>query len=117
MDVLEVESAAQKAADSIRAGKGPHFLECQTYRFRAHSMFDPELYREKKEVNAWKKKCPIATFTRHLKDQGLLNDAHLKKLEKDVDAEIEKSVAYAEAGTWEPLEDLVRFVYSEGGKA
>jgi pyruvate dehydrogenase E1 component alpha subunit len=117
MNVLEVKTAAQKAAVSIRAGKGPLFLECHTYRFRAHSMFDPELYREKKEVNEWKKKCPIATFARHLKDQGLLNDAHLKKLEQDVDTKIEKSVAFAEAGTWEPLEDLARFVYSEGGKA
>ena len=105
MDVLAVAA--------VHAGAGPSFLECRTYRFRAHSMFDPELYREKAEVEAWKQRCPIVTLTQRLAEQGLLNDTDLEELERQVAAEVEAAVAFAEAGTWEPVEDLTRFVYSE----
>ena len=50
------------AVDYVRAGNGPYFLELKTYRFRAHSMFDPELYRSKAEVESWKHRCPIKAF-------------------------------------------------------
>lgn len=113
MDVLAVEAAAHQAAAAVRAGNGPYFLECRTYRFRAHSMFDAELYRDKAEVEEWRQRCPIATFVQRLKDWGLLNDADLEQLEQQVAAEIAEAVACAEAGTWEPVEDLTRFVYSE----
>jgi len=117
MDVLAVEAAAKKAAEFVRSGKGPYFLECRTYRFRAHSMFDAELYRTKTEVEEWKKRGPILTFVNTLKDQGILNEADLEELERKVALEIEEAVAFAEAGTWEPVEDLARFVYSEKGEA
>lgn len=113
MDVLAVEAAAHEAVAHIRAGKGPYFLECKTYRFRAHSMFDAELYRTKEEVQAWRKRDPITLFTNLLKEQGLLTDDDLAALEQSVEEEVEAAVAFAEAGTWEPLEDLTRFVYSE----
>ncbi|RME56123.1 MAG: pyruvate dehydrogenase (acetyl-transferring) E1 component subunit alpha [Caldilineae bacterium] len=113
MDVLAVEAAAQEAVAHIRAGKGPYFLECKTYRFRAHSMFDAELYRTKEEVQAWRKRDPIILFTNLLKEQGLLADDDLAALEQSVEEEVEAAVAFAEAGTWEPVEDLTRFVYSE----
>ena len=113
MDVLAVETVAGKAAADVRAGKGPYFLECRTYRFRAHSMFDPELYRNKAEVEEWKKHGPIVTFVKRLKDQGLLNDADLDEINRKIGAEIEEAVAFAEVGTKEPVEDLTRFVYSE----
>jgi pyruvate dehydrogenase E1 component alpha subunit/2-oxoisovalerate dehydrogenase E1 component len=113
MDVLAVEAAAHQAADAVRAGTGPYFLECRTYRFRAHSMFDAELYRNKAEVAAWRQHCPIATFVQRLQDWGLLNNADLEQLEQRVAAEIAEAVAFAEAGTWESVEDLTRFVYSE----
>ena len=54
MDVLAVEQAARRAAEAVRAGGGPHFLELRTYRFRAHSMYDPDRYRDKAEVEQWK---------------------------------------------------------------
>ncbi len=117
MDVLAVEAAAQNAAAAIRAGEGPHFLECRTYRFRAHSMFDAELYREKDEVESWKERCPINTFITTAKGQGLFNDEDVEALEQQVAAEIDEAVAFAEAGTWEPVEDLTRFVYSEPSEA
>jgi TPP-dependent pyruvate/acetoin dehydrogenase alpha subunit len=113
MDVLAVEAAARDAAAAVRAGAGPYFLECRTYRFRAHSMFDAELYRGKTEVEAWKQRCPILLLTQRLAEQGLLSGAELEGLEQQVAAEVEAAVAFAEAGTWEPVEDLTRFVYSE----
>jgi pyruvate dehydrogenase E1 component alpha subunit len=112
MDVLAVEAAAKKAAALVRAGQGPYFLECRCYRFRGHSAFDTELYRTKDEVEAWKKQDPIITFTRYLQEQGLANLEDLEEIEKEVTAEMEAAVAFAEAGTWEPVEDLTRFVYS-----
>jgi pyruvate dehydrogenase E1 component alpha subunit/2-oxoisovalerate dehydrogenase E1 component len=113
MDVLAVETAAKEAAAIIRAGEGPYFLECRTYRFRAHSMFDPELYRDKAEVEAWKQRCPIAIFFQSCKAHGYLTDADVAEIEHAVNAEVEAAVAFAEAGTWEPVTELTRFVYSE----
>jgi pyruvate dehydrogenase E1 component alpha subunit len=113
MDVLAVEAAATAAAAAVRSGAGPYFLECLTYRFRGHSAFDTELYRAKEEVEQWKQRDPIAGFARLLQGHGLLADADLAELERQVAAEIDEAVAFAEAGTWEPVEDLARFVYSD----
>jgi pyruvate dehydrogenase E1 component alpha subunit/2-oxoisovalerate dehydrogenase E1 component len=113
MDVLAVESAAKKATKAVRTSGKPFFLECRTYRFRAHSMYDPELYRSKVEVEEWKKRCPIATFKQKMQEQGTLSESDIETIESDVTREIDEAVAFAEACTWEPLEDLTRFVYSE----
>ncbi len=113
MDVLEVEREAQAAVDYVRKNCQPFFLECKTYRFRAHSMFDAELYREKKEVETWKKKGPIITFIQSLKDAQLINEEDIQRIEAQVKAEVEEAVAYADAGEWESVDDLTRFVYSE----
>lgn len=113
MDVLAVEAAAREATTAVRAGQGPYFLECRTYRFRAHSMFDAELYRDKTEIEEWRHHCPIATFVQRLQDWGLLTETAMAEIEQRVEAEIAEAVAYAEAGTWEPVEALTRFVYSE----
>jgi pyruvate dehydrogenase E1 component subunit alpha len=113
MDLLAVEAAARLAADEVRASHGPYFLELKTYRFRAHSMYDPELYRGKDEVEAWKARDPLLTFPELLRGQGLLDDADLAGLEAEVAAEVEAAVAFAEQSPWEPVEDLTRFVYSE----
>lgn len=113
MDVVEVQEAARRAVEAVRAGGGPHFLECQTYRFRAHSMFDPELYREKKEVEVWKGRDPIEILQQRLMADGLLTESDLAGFEAEVAAEIDAAVEYAEAGSWESIEDLTRFVHSE----
>jgi len=113
MDVLAVEAAARRAALAVRSGDGPSFLELRTYRFRAHSMFDPELYRDKAEVEEWKKRDPIPSFARLLEERGLLDEAERAELEEEVVKEISEAVAFAEAGTWEAVTDLERFVYSE----
>lgn len=113
MDVLAVEAAARRAVTAIRAGQGPFFLECRTYRFRAHSMFDAELYRDKSEVEAWRHHCPIASFIERLQQWGCLDASDIQAIERQVAEEVEAAVAFAEAGTWEPVADLTRFVYSE----
>jgi pyruvate dehydrogenase E1 component alpha subunit len=112
MDVLAVEKAAQAAVDAIRAGGGPHFLELRTYRFRAHSMFDPELYRAKDEVEDWKARDPIDTFRARLEEAGLLPQADLDAIEAEAAAEVRRAIDFAEAGTWEPVSELTRFVTS-----
>jgi pyruvate dehydrogenase E1 component alpha subunit len=112
MDVRAVEDAARRALLAVR-GDGPLFLEARTYRFRAHSMFDAQLYREKSEVEEWKKRDPIPNFAARLRAEGLLDDAALAGLESVADAEVARAVEFAEAGTWEPIEQLARHVYSE----
>jgi pyruvate dehydrogenase E1 component alpha subunit len=113
MDVLAVEDATKRAAIAVRAGGGPHFLEYRTYRFRAHSMYDPELYREKQEVEEWKKRDPITNLVERLKLQNLWQEEEWSRMEAEVAAEIAASIEFAEAGQWEPVEELARFVYSE----
>jgi 2-oxoisovalerate dehydrogenase E1 component len=112
MDVVAVEAAARRALAHIRAGEGPYFLECRTYRFRPHSMFDAQLYREKAEVEAWKTKDPISRFQRWAIEAGLIHEEDGPQIEAECDREIAQAVAFAEAGTWEPVEDLTRYVYA-----
>jgi pyruvate dehydrogenase E1 component alpha subunit len=114
MDVLAVERAARRAVEGVRAGGGPCFLELRTFRFRAHSMFDPELYRDKREVEEWKKKDPIPALTASLKAAGFAADADVERMEAEIADEIADAVAFAEAGSLEPVEELERYVYSEG---
>ncbi len=113
MDVLAVEDAARRAALHVRGGGGPAFLELRTYRFRAHSMFDPELYRDKREVELWKQRDPIAALAARLEAEGQLAPAARDGLERELAEEIEAAVAFAEAGTLEPVDELARFVVSE----
>lgn len=112
MDVVAVMETTAQAAAQVRAGRGPQFIEFRTYRFRAHSMFDPELYRSRSEVEQWKKRCPILAFTTRLQAEGLLDAAALAAIETDVAAEIAQAVAFAEAAPWEPVENLTRDVYT-----
>lgn len=115
MDVLAVEETARRAVDAVRSGGGPHFLELRTYRFRAHSMFDPERYREKAEVARWLERDPIVLLRAAMEAAGQLSAQDWEQLETDADAEIAAAVVFAEAGTPERVEDLTRFVYSDRG--
>jgi pyruvate dehydrogenase E1 component alpha subunit len=113
MDVIAVEAAARRAVHTTRESGKPYFLECRTYRLRAHSMFDAQLYREKDEVEAWRKKEPIVRFQTWLEQNHMIHPEEIGKIHSDVAAEIGEAVAFAEAGTWEPVEELTRFVYAE----
>lgn len=110
MDVLAVEAAAKRAADSVRMGNGPFLLELQTYRFRAHSMADPDLYRTKEEIEKWKKRDPILLFQSRLRERGLLAEQDMKRIEAEVGAEIDEAVRFAEMSPFEPVEDLLKDV-------
>ena len=117
MDVVAVHEKVKQAVAQVRAEQGPMFVELRTYRFRAHSMFDPELYRDKAEVEAWKLRGPIHTYTARLKAQGLLSEDEFLALDAQAQAEVDAAVAFAEAGTFEPEADLLRDVYTPEGAA
>ncbi len=113
MDVLAVRDAARRAVLHVRSGGGPAFLELLTYRFRAHSMYDPELYRDRAEVEAWKARDPIDRLHAALVADGTLDEAAWSVLEAAAAATVDAAVATAEAGTLEPVADLTRHVYAE----
>jgi pyruvate dehydrogenase E1 component alpha subunit len=113
MDVLAVRDATRRACASIRGGGGPHLIEFRTYRFRAHSMYDPELYRDKAEVERWRERDPIVLFRTRCIEEGVLSEAACEALDAEAVARVDEAVGYAEAGTPEPLETLTRFVVSE----
>jgi pyruvate dehydrogenase E1 component alpha subunit len=113
MDVRAVRRATQQAVTSIRGGGGPVLLEYRTYRFRAHSMYDPDLYRDPEEVEAWRRRDPIVALSQELQDRGVLDEADLGALETRIDAEIDEAIAFGRASPLEPVEDLERFVTAE----
>jgi pyruvate dehydrogenase E1 component alpha subunit len=113
MDVLAVRDAATRAVVQARAGGGPVFLELRTYRFRAHSMYDPELYRSKDEVARWRERDPIEAFAARLVADGVIDDGARDDLESAVLLAVDEAVAFAEAGTDEPLAELTRHVYAD----
>jgi len=112
MDVVAVHEATKSAVARVRGGEGPRFLEFRTYRFRAHSMFDAELYRQKAEVEAWRTRGPIHTFTARLKAEGKLTEEEFLALDAEAQAEVARAVDFAEAGSWESVEDLLRDVHT-----
>jgi pyruvate dehydrogenase E1 component alpha subunit len=113
MDVEAVLAVARYAVTAVRAGEGPQFLELQTYRFRAHSMYDSDRYRDKTEIAEWKKRDPITLLDARMRAHGELTERDLAELEASVANDIDAAVAFAEAGPEEPVADLTRFVYSE----
>jgi pyruvate dehydrogenase E1 component alpha subunit len=112
MDIVAVHEATKQAVARLRASGGPLFLELRTYRYRAHSMYDPDLYRQKAEVEEWKTRGPIHTFTARLKKEGKLSEEEFLALDAEAEAEVGRAVAFAEAGSWEPAEDLLKDVYT-----
>ncbi|RDI55245.1 pyruvate dehydrogenase (acetyl-transferring) E1 component subunit alpha [Nocardia mexicana] len=113
MDAVAVGEATRRAVESIRAGSGPCFLELRTYRFRAHSLYDADRYRDKAEIAEWKGRDPIPRLSGALKDAGELNEEDLKALEAAIESEIDDAVAAAESAPEEPVADLTRHVYAE----
>jgi pyruvate dehydrogenase E1 component alpha subunit len=111
-DVVAVHEATKRARERVVERGMPVFLEYATYRFRAHSMFDPDLYRDKRELEEWKTRGPLHTFTARLKSEGKLTEEQFLALDAKVGEEVERAVAFAEAAAWEPVEDLGRDVYT-----
>ncbi|AKK27321.1 pyruvate dehydrogenase (acetyl-transferring) E1 component subunit alpha [Mycobacterium sp. EPa45] len=110
MDVTACLNAAQYGAEYIQSAGGPFFIEFRTYRFRAHSMFDPELYRAKDEVEEWRKRDPIRMFSDKHLQEGHITAEDIAAIEAAADREVAEAAAFADAGTWESVEDLERDV-------
>lgn len=115
MQVSAVEAAARASCEAIRAEGGPRFLECLTYRFRGHSMFDAQLYRTPDEVEQWQQKGPIVQLRHELEQSGGLDEAYLQQLEQDVRQEVNAAVAFAEQSEFEPESALCWGLYQEPG--
>ena len=113
MDVVAVEAATRRAIEYMKTNRKPYLLECRTYRFRPHSMFDPQFYRTKEEVERWREKGPIFRFKKWLLDAGMVTQAEIDTLLEDIDGSINEAVAFAEAGTPEPIQSLSRYVVAE----
>jgi len=112
MDVRAMHATAVRAVDAIRAGGGPHFLEARTFRFRAHSMFDPERYRERAEVEQWKAHDPIEGLRASLIEEGSLTDADVERIEAEIATVVDDAAAFAESSPLEDVADLELFVHS-----
>ena len=112
MDVVAVERAVHNEAELVRETGEPRFLELRTYRFRAHSMYDAELYRTKEEVEEHKKDDPIEGLEERALGEGLITQADIDAIEADAEKEVAEAVEFAEAGHWEPVEDLTRHTYA-----
>lgn len=113
MDAVAVATATRRAVESMRGGGGPCFLELRTYRFRAHSMYDADRYRDKGEIAEWKQHDPIDRLSGELMAAGQFGAADLTALEAEVAAELDAAIAAAEAAPLEPVSDLTRHVYAE----
>ena len=109
MDVVAVEVAAKRAIEAIRRTNGPYLLECQTYRFRAHSMFDAQLYRTKQEIETWRTKDPVERLQTLARADRIGAQRRDRRDRGRNCPEIDAAIAFAEAGTWEPVEELERF--------
>jgi len=117
MDAEAVADAAARALETVRAGGGPVFLELRTYRFRAHSMFDPELYRDADEVERWRSLDPIEQLTQRLVDRGEATSDQIDELWAAAKDETEDAVDFAEASPFEPISSLRQHTYAEAGSA
>lgn len=115
MDAEAVAESAARALQTVRAGRGPVFLELRTYRFRAHSMFDPELYRDDVEVERWKARDPIPLLAERLEARGVLSAVELEAFWEAAREETEDAVEFAESGPFESVDTLTRHTYTEEG--
>jgi pyruvate dehydrogenase E1 component alpha subunit len=113
MDVLKVYEASKKAIEDVRAGNGPFLLEFTTYRFRGHSMGDPERYRKQDEVKRWQENDPIGIFRKNLVENKLASTRALDEVDSKVMDEVEQAVQFAEASPEPTLEDLYQDIYAD----
>jgi TPP-dependent pyruvate/acetoin dehydrogenase alpha subunit len=112
-DLLAVHQATQKAIERARKGEGPTLIECKTYRWMGHNFNDPELYRQAEEKESWKKKCPVKRFEGYLRGRGLLDDAKVEEIYRNVNEEIEGAVRFAESSPLPSPEDTLLDVYAD----
>jgi pyruvate dehydrogenase E1 component alpha subunit len=113
MDVMKVYEAAQKAIEAVRSGQGPFLLEVTTYRFRGHSMGDPERYRKQEEVKQWEEHDPIGAYRKYLVDNKSASAKALDEIDAQVMEEVAKAVEFAESSPEPTMEDLYKDIYAD----
>ena len=113
MDVLAVRQVAQEAVARARAGEGPTLIEAMTYRFRGHSLADPDELRSKEEKDFWFARDPIKKLAGYLLEQNLATEAELKDVEKKIQAVIDEAVNFAETSPEPDPSELYRFIFAE----
>ncbi len=113
MDVMKVHEAAKKAIEQVRSGGGPFLLECDTYRFRGHSMGDPERYRKHEEVLKWEESDPIGIFRKYLTENKIATAKALDDIDAQTLSEVDRAVEFAETSPEPTTEELYKDVYAD----
>jgi len=113
MDILAVRKSAEEAIAYVRSGKGPYFLEIITYRFRGHSMGDPERYRRTEEVKKYQENDPIGIYRRYLVEHNVITEAELDQIDDQIEQEVMEAVQFAENSPEPGPEALFENVYVE----
>jgi len=111
MDLMKVYEKSKQMIDDIRAGNGPQFLEIETYRFRGHSMGDPERYRKSEEVHQWQENDPIGVYRKYLIENGISTEEELNQQDKLAEEVVREAVAFAEASPDPEPEELFTDIY------
>jgi pyruvate dehydrogenase E1 component alpha subunit len=113
MDVMEVYNASKEILEEIRGGAGPYFLEIVTYRYRGHSMGDPERYRKPDEIKKWQETDPIGIFSSYLIRENILSQEELQEIEQRVEKEVQEAIEFAENSPEPPPEALFEHIYAD----
>ncbi|MEX0270364.1 pyruvate dehydrogenase (acetyl-transferring) E1 component subunit alpha [Leptolyngbyaceae cyanobacterium UHCC 1019] len=113
MDIMAVHTVAQEAVARARAGEGPTLIECLTYRFRGHSLADPDELRSKAEKDLWFARDPIKKFSAYLIEQNLATQEELKAIEQKIQAEVDEAVEFALESPEPDPADLYQYIFAE----
>lgn len=113
MDVMAMRQAAEEMIEAIRNGAGPMLMEAMTYRFRGHSMGDPERYRRPEEVHRYQENDPIGIFRKYLQENGIATEEELNQLDDEAEAIVEDAVQFAEASPEPQPHELFEHIYVE----
>lgn len=113
MDVIKVRQATLEILEKIRSGEGPYFLEILTYRFRGHSMGDPERYRKPEEIKKWQENDPIGIYRRHLVENKIADESELDDLDTKAEAEVQEAIDFAESSPEPKPEALYEHIFVE----
>lgn len=116
MDIMKVREIALKLIEEIRKGSGPQFLEVNTYRFRGHSMGDPERYRKQEEIHKWQESDPIGIYRKFLLENKITKEAEMNKVDNKALEIVEEAVRFAESSPEPAAEELFRHIYVEEGR-
>jgi pyruvate dehydrogenase E1 component alpha subunit len=115
MSVEAVHEAMERACNYAREGKGPYLLEINTYRYKGHSMSDPQKYRTKEEVESYKAQDPIEKVLKTIRDKKLASEPEIEAIIKRVSEVVEDSVKFSEESPWPTIDELFKDVYAEEG--